>query len=404
MRIALSTSVIQRGKTGVAQYVFALVRALLPFADEHEFHLLVLEEDLPRFTFVARRMKLVPVPEKFRPALKNVLWHQTILPRWLRRQGIDVLHVPSYRRMVWRAPCATVATIHDLAPFHLAGKYDVARMFYGRVIARQLARRQNEVIAISENTAKDIRQFFGVPEQRLQVIHNGIDHARFSPGDTARARAAVAQRWDLDQSFFLFVSRLEHPAKNHVRLIEAFNAFKAKTDSPWLLALGGSDWHGAEHIHAAAAASPFASDIRFLGFVPDEVLPKLYRAAGTMVYPSLFEGFGFPPIEAMACGCPVISSTRGSLAEVVADAAEIVDPESVADMTIALTRLAADDLRREQLRAAGFRNAQRFDWAANACQVLAAYERANCRHLKAPVDVELAGNPATAKDCLAGHG
>ena len=375
MKIALSTSVIQRGKTGVAQYVFALVKALLPSAEQHEFHLLTLEEDLPLFAFTAGRMRLVPVPERFRPALKNVLWHQTDLPRWLRRESIDVLHVHSYRRMPWQVPCAKVATIHDLAPFHVAGKYDFARMFYGRVVVRRLARRQDQVIAISENTARDIRQFFQVREDRLCVVHNGIDHDRFCPADSAQAKTVAAQRWGLDQPFFLYVSRLEHPAKNHVRLIEAFSAFKTATGSPWLLALGGSDWHGAEHIHAAATASPFARDIRFLGFVPDDILPTLYRAAETMVYPSLFEGFGFPPIEAMACGCPVISSTRGSLQEVVADAAEIVDPDQVPSMTAALCRLATDNVRRAQLREAGFQNARRFNWTDNARQVLAIYER-----------------------------
>jgi len=159
MNIAISTSVIQRGKTGVAQYVFALIKAMLAHAGAHEFSLLVLEEDLPLFAFAAGGMKLVTIPEKFRPAARNVLWHQTSLPGWLKSEGIDVLHIPSYRRMLRRAPCATVATIHDLAPFHVSGKYDPARMFYGRVVVRQLARRQDEIIAISGNTARDIERF-----------------------------------------------------------------------------------------------------------------------------------------------------------------------------------------------------------------------------------------------------
>ncbi|MEI7730756.1 MAG: glycosyltransferase family 1 protein [Verrucomicrobiota bacterium] len=376
MRIALSTSVIQRGKSGVGQYVFALVKAMLSFADRHEFHLLVLEDDLPLFAFAAGRMKLVPVPEKWRPALRNIVWHQVVLPRWLRQQRMDVLHIPSYRRMLWSAPCARVSTIHDLAPFHVSGKYDWARMFYGRVVVRQLARRQTQVIAISSNTAHDIRRFFGVEPSRLHIIHNGIDHQRFTVGDAAQARHDAARRWRFDRPFFLYVSRLEHPAKNHVRLIEAFNQFKSQTGADWLLVLGGSDWHGAEHIHAMAKTSPFVRDIRFLGFVPDDVLPELYRAASAMVYPSLFEGFGFPPIEAMACGCPVISSTRGSLGEVVGDAAEIVEPESVASITSALCNMATNEPRRTQLRTAGFHNARRFDWAMNAKQVIDTYERA----------------------------
>ena len=372
MRIAISTSVIQRGKTGVAQYVFALLRALLAHAQQHEFKLLVLEEDLPLFEFAAHRMQVIPVAEKYRPAARNIYWHHRVLPGWLRRERIDVLHVPSYRRLIGGAPCATVATIHDLAPFHVPGKYDAARMFYGRVVVRYLARRQDAIIAISTNTAHDIETFFGVPVSRLNLIHNGIDHKRFAPGPAVDAAA----RWQLDRPFFLYISRLEHPAKNHVRLIEAFSQFKARTGSDWLLALGGSDWHGAEHIHAAAQRSAVANAIRFLGFVDDGSLPDLYRSAGALVYPSLFEGFGFPPLEAMACGCPVLCSTCGSLGEIVGDAADTIDPLNIEALRDGLTRLATDAGWRDRLRVAGFRNAQRFDWSDNAAKVLAVYDRA----------------------------
>lgn len=369
MKIAISTSVIQRGKTGVAQYVFALVRSLLEQSHEHEFYLLVLEEDLPLFEFVGDRMKIVPVAEKWRPAVRNILWHQLILRGWLKQNGIDVLHVPSYRRMLWHAPCATVATIHDLAPFHLKGKYDLARMIYGRVFVKWLAKRQNQIIAISKNTANDIQQFLGIPLQRQRVILNGLDHSRFHP---APAKSLPG----LEQPYFLYISRLEHPAKNHVRLIEAFNRFKTDTASPWLLALGGSDWHGAEHIHAAAAASPFAKDIRFLGFVKDADLPDLYRSAAAFVYPSLFEGFGMPPVEAMACGCPVISSAAGSLAEVIGNAARVIDPESIESLYQALKTLHSSPETRRRLMEAGFRNARRFNWNTNAAQVLQTFRSA----------------------------
>lgn len=372
MKIAISTSVIQRGKTGVAQYVFALVRALLEQAHEHEFHLLVLQEDLPLFDFVGDRMKIIPIAEKWRPAVKNIFWHQFVLPRWLKQERIDVLHIPSYRRMLWRAPCATIATIHDLAPFHVKGKYDLARMIYGRVFVKWLAKRQDQIIAISTNTATDIQRFLGIPLERQRLILNGLDHRRFHP-------APAPSFPGLEQPYFLYISRLEHPAKNHVRLIEAFNQFKAKTGSPWLLALGGSDWHGAEHIHAAAAASPFADDIRFLGFVKDADLPDLYRSAAAFVYPSLFEGFGMPPVEAMACGCPVISSAAGSLAEVIGNAARVIDPESVDSLLQALQALHSSPTTRRRLVDAGLRNAQRFNWNTNAAQFLQ-----TCRLVRRP--------------------
>jgi glycosyltransferase involved in cell wall biosynthesis len=289
---------------------------------------------------------------------------------------LDVLHVPSYRRLVRRAPCPTVGTIHDLAPFHVRGKYDVARMFYGRVVVKTLARRQKEIIAVSRCTARDIERFFGIPESRQHVIHNGIDHERFRPGDAGMDREEVARRHGLDRPYFLYVSRLEHPAKNHVRLIEAFAAFKRETGSDWLLALGGGDWHGAEAIRAAAAAADCAGDIRFLGFVPDAGLPALYRGAEAMVYPSLFEGFGLPPVEAMACGTPVISSSRGALEEVIGDAALVVDPESVEGMARALGELAGSGELAGRMRERGLANAARFDWGRTAEQVEAVYRKA----------------------------
>jgi glycosyltransferase involved in cell wall biosynthesis len=377
MRIGISTSVVQRGQTGIAQYLFALLRAFLPYAGQHRFTLFVLEEDLPLFDFAKDKMELVSVPERFRPSVKNILWHQTELPRLVRRHQLDVLHVPSYRRLLWRKPCALVATIHDLAPFHVANKYDWKRMLYGRLVVKRLARRQDEIIAISENTARDIVTFFGLPRKGITVIHNGLEHDRFFLGSREHAQAMIAKSFGLKQPFFLYLARLEHPAKNHVRLISALNEFKAATRSDWQLAFGGSDWHGAEAIHAAIKQSPFAADIRSLGFVSNAVLPDLYRAADVFVYPSLYEGFGLPPVEAMACGCPVISSTRGSLGEVIGDAAAIIDPENLHSIAEQLQLLATDEALKNRLRAAGLSQAKKFDWNRTAAETLQVYERAN---------------------------
>src|SRR5438045_7347128 len=165
MRIGISTSVIQRGKTGVAQYVFALLRAMLPHMAKHRFVLFVLYEVLPFFQFVAGKMELISVAESYRPAVKNIVWHQTRLPTLAREHQLDVLHVPSYRRLLWPKPCGLVGTIHDLAPFRVPKKYDWARMFYARVIVRKLAHRQDALIAISDNTARDIMNFFGIPRE-----------------------------------------------------------------------------------------------------------------------------------------------------------------------------------------------------------------------------------------------
>jgi glycosyltransferase involved in cell wall biosynthesis len=391
MRIGISTLMVQRGKTGVAQYLFGLLRGLQKQDCRHQFTLFVLREDQPLFDFAKPAVEVVVVSEKYRPPVRNILWHQLWLPALVRRYQLDVLHVPSYRRLLGRRPCPLVATIHDLAPFRVPKKYDRKRMFYGRVVVRQLARRQDRIIAVSNNTAKDIVKFFGLGERRIQVVHNGIDHERFQPGSRSRAKAWMAQRFGVQGPFFLYVARLEHPGKNHVPLIEAFNRFRMSGGDYWQLVFAGSDWHGAEAIRAGTDASPFRKDILSLGFVPDNELPELYRAADVFVYPSLYEGFGFPPLEAMACGCPVISSTRGSLGEVIEDAALTLDPDDIRDMAAQLKSLAADDATREILRARGIAHARKFDWCRAAGETLTVYEQAQGQMVSADIPVR----PAT---------
>jgi glycosyltransferase involved in cell wall biosynthesis len=359
--------------------VLSLVRALLPAALTHEFTLLVLEDDLPLFGFAAGAMRLEAVPERNRPPARDILWHQASLPGLLRRRGIDVLHVPSYRRMLWRRPCALVSTIHDLAPFHVSGKYDRLRMLYGKVVARRLAQRQDEIVAVSLATARDVRSRYHVPAERITVIPNGVDHGLFHPGSRALAREAVCGPVGLEGPFFLYVARLEHPAKNHAGLIEAFGLFKSATGSPWKLVLAGGDWHGSEEIRGLARRSEFARDILFLGFVPPADLPNWYRAADVFVFPSFYEGFGLPPVEAMACACPVLSSQSGALEETVGGAAALLDPRDSRQIQAQLTRAASDQAWLERLRLAGLDRARSFNWEFTAKSTLSVYEKAAAR-------------------------
>jgi glycosyltransferase involved in cell wall biosynthesis len=201
-----------------------------------------------------------------------------------------------------------------------------------------------------------------------------LDHGRFHEESRAIVRTNASAKYALHRPFFLYVARLEHPAKNHVGLIAAFDQFKKATGSDWQLVFGGSDWSGAETIHAAIRNAHFGDDIKTLGFVDDKDLPGLYRAADAFVYPSLYEGFGMPPIEAMACGCPVISSACGSLGEVVGTAAAIVDPKDVDSIAEKLAVLASDEGERGRLRAAGLARAKCFNWMSTAAQTLQVYE------------------------------
>jgi glycosyltransferase involved in cell wall biosynthesis len=372
MRIALSVSVIQRGQSGVASYVFGLLDGFREIGAKLDLVLLGLEEDEALFARWRDLLQWIAVPERYRPAVRNVWWHQTALRPLLRQERIDVLHIPSYRRIVVRPPCPQVVTIHDLAAFSLRTKYDRARMIYGTYVVKHLARQVEAITAVSHATAQDIDRYLGIPKEQVRVIWNGIDHRRFRPLAAQEVSAAL-DRFGQRKPYFIYLARLEHPAKNHLRLIQAFESFcQGFPAQSHELLLGGADWHGADVIHRHIADSPQRDRIKALGFVSDSDLPYWYAGAAAMIYPSLFEGFGLPPLEAMASGCPVISSDRGSLLEVVGNAARIVDPESVEAITAAMVEVVFDRQRASTMVGQGFLRALEFSWAKVAqgmCQV-----------------------------------
>lgn len=380
MRIGLSVSVIQRGRSGVATYVSGLLRGMEANGWPVQVVLFGLEADREWFSPWLGNCEWVGVDESFRPAVRNILWHQTALRPALKKFGCELVHIPSYRRLVAFPGVPQVATIHDCAPFRLAGKYDPLRMFYGRSVVRPMARRCEGVIAVSEYTAADIRQFFGVVGERLRVVWNGIDHARFRRMSSEGIRSRLSATVGWKEPWWIYVARLEHPAKNHVRLIQAFEGLCASGGAGiGRLVLAGADWHGAEVIHAAVEASSARDRIHLAGFVADEDLPAWYSGARALVFPSLFEGFGLPPVEAMACGCPVLSSDRGALGEVIGNAAKRFDPESVDSIAGAMKELMADPGLGEGLKEAGLRRADQFRWERCAAETVDVYRAARDR-------------------------
>jgi glycosyltransferase involved in cell wall biosynthesis len=372
--VALTATVIQRGRSGVASYLFSLLDALHRIAPDLQLHVFGLEDDRPLFARWLDGMTWHPVPARCRNAVMDLAWHQMVLPGHLRRIGAGCLHIPSYRRIVAAAPCRQVVTIHDLAPLRLDKKYDPLRMFYGRQIVPRLARRADAILAVSGTTAADVEEFCDVHPPVLRVVLNGIEHDRFSPAPAHEIEREQLRILGSKTPYFLYVARWEHPAKNHVRLIEAFELFcRNHPERNHTLVLGGADWHGAEIIRARLAASPVKDRIRSLGFVNDTDLPWLYRGATALVFPSLFEGFGLPPIEAMACGCPVLTSPNGSLREIVGSAARLMDPLSPEDMCRALEEIASSETQRDALRAAGLRQATLYHWDTCARAVVESY-------------------------------
>ena len=356
MRLLVSCVPYDGGKSGISVYVREVVAALA--AQGHELTLLCEpgeELRLGRETLDDRRGKTsrlasdvpcqipsISAPRWTRRPALSMLWHLFVLPFWIRRHRGDFdgfFICAANRRVCAFYPLPTAATVHDLANFHIPGKYSRLRMFYLAHVLPHYAKKAQHLVGLSGRETLDARR----------------------EGDSRPASRASRP------GSLLYISRIEHPGKNHVRLIEAYSRLPRETAAAHPLVIAGSDWKDAEIVHEAAKRSPNAAFIRFTGFVTGEKLAEVWAEAGFYVFPSLFEGFGLSLIEAMAQGIPCACSNNGSLGEIAGDVALTFDPGSVDEIAAALARLIGEDAAEREARIKrGFEWIKRFSWEDHA--------------------------------------
>lgn len=364
------------GRSGISAYIRGTLTSLSRRADlevvAHESDIPALEEAAPRANFHA-------VPDAYaRPAV-SMAWHAFALPRLLDRIDADWVFLPAAnRRALASYDRTTVATVHDLAPFHVPRKYGFARDLYVRHLLPRIARRAPALVAISEATRQDMVKFWGIPADRITVSPNGFDASRFREDDSpVTSRQVVGNLLDLKRPYVLYTARIEHPGKNHVGLLEAWERLPEALRNHWDLVFAGADWSGAEHVHAAIDRLTVRTGCRVkrLGFVADRMLPHLYRAADALVFPSLYEGFGLPVLEAMACGTPVACANVASLPEVAGKAALLFDPQNPDAIAASLVRLATEPGLAPALKRAGLERVAQFTWDRHVDGIVSASRR-----------------------------
>ena len=293
------------------------------------------------------------------------------LVRELRRHPVDVLHVQYTAPPL--APCPVVATIHDLAFEHLPETFNRRSWMQMRLTVRRTARRAAQIITVSEYSRQDISKTYKIEPQRILVTPEAA-RAGFSPVTNETELKKVRKTYGIERDYILSLCSIQ-PRKNLVRLIEAYSLLRQSRPEvklPQLVLAGKRGWLDGETFNAARQ-SVGGSDILFTGYVGEEDLPALYSGAVCFVYPSYFEGFGLPPLEAMKCGTPVVVGNTTSLPEVVGDAALSIDPFDVEAMASAIERLIKDSGLREQLSVKGLARAKMFDWRETARQTLHVY-------------------------------
>jgi glycosyltransferase involved in cell wall biosynthesis len=303
-----------------------------------------------------------------RPEVR-IFWEQVIQPWVIRRAGIDLLHGMALVGPA-ASDCPSVITVHDLSFLFYPDHFPASRRLYLRTFTRLSVQRARRVIAISENTRRDVVQQYGVSPDQVDRIYYGLDPIfRPLPPDQV---AEFRRRRGLPERFLLFVGTLE-PRKNVAGLVEAYACLPG--DCPPLLLVGGKGWLY-DDIFARVEALNLADRVRFVGYIPGEELPWWYNAAELFVYPSVYEGFGLPPLEAMACGTPVVSSNVSSLPEVVGEAGLLVDPADSQALIGAMGQVLVDADRRRAMRDAGLAQARLFAWPEAARQTVACYRHA----------------------------
>lgn len=360
MKIGIDTFACDGGKSGVGTYLIEFLKRIPPSGAL--FELFGWEYD--RFAYSDYAPNLEFIPQCFvNGRTANALWHLYRYSDFAQGRSYDACFFPAaHRRPPYKSPCPTVGVVHSMAAFWGSRR---TREHLGAVLRTVLPnslRRLDRIIAVSEWVKQELVELAGVKEARIEVVPNGIDHSAFFPRPQNEESEVLIQPFSFRRPYVLCVAQIEHPVKNHIRLIEAFGMFKEQTRYPHRLVLAGGHHTNAAKVQAAAAKSPWRGDIFFTGHFPLKSLPELYAGSDFMVLPSMYEGFGMGVLEAMASGVPVACARAASLPETAGNAALYFDPLDTFAMADCMVSLATNRELYHECRKLGLERSQAFSW------------------------------------------
>ena len=368
MRIAFDGTTLTPGRTGVGYYTEHLLQHLAREVESAGHELIVVSnqpidttQPLPRHVRVHDRMRF-PL---------RIAWLQMLAGRVLDSVRADVAHFTN-GMLPLGTSAARVVTIHDVSLKLYPECHPLRRRVINRPLVAVAAKVADAVVAVSHSARNDLLKFHQIPAERVSVVHEAAGPG-FKPIADIRQHARIRMRYGLPERFLLYVGAIE-PRKNLPRLMEAFKAARQQGVAHELVCVGPYGWSSRD-LYRRVDDLGLRRIVHFTGYVPRADLPVIYNLADVFVFPSIYEGFGLPVIEAMACGTPVITANSSSLAEIAAGAAETVDPYDTEALTDAIVRLAADRERRQVLSARGLARAQEFSWERTAKEMLALYGR-----------------------------
>ncbi|MDR0456929.1 MAG: glycosyltransferase family 4 protein [Treponema sp.] len=360
MKIGVDTFACESGKSGPGAYLSHLLKRIPPSGAL--FELFGWEYD--RFTFSEFAPNLEFIPRcSVNGKSANALWHLYQYPGFAQSRSYNACFFPAaHQQPPYQSPCPTIGVVHDMAAYWGTRRTREHLGAVRRVVLPNSLRRLDRIIAVSEWVKQELVELVGVKESRVEVVPNGIDHAAFYPRPHGEESELLIQPFSFRRPYILCVSRIDHPVKNHIRLIKAFGIFKERTGYPHRLVLAGRDSNNAAKVKTAAAESAWRGDIFFTGHFPLKSLPELYSGADFVVLPSMYEGFGMGVIEAMASGIPAACARAASLPETAEHAALYFDPHDPEDMADRMVMLASDRNLHQECSRLGLERARAFSW------------------------------------------
>ena len=306
------------------------------------------------------------------------LWHRlgSPWPTVERYTGgpVDLFHATDFVMAPTKAR-RTIVTVHDLAFLHYPDASHPSLYRYLNVVVPRSIRKADHIIADSYHSARDVEEHFNVPTEQISVVQGAVDHSVFRPVTDCEFLSSVRAKYDIDDRPFIFALSSLQPRKNFARLIEAYSLARQTSPIEHSLVIGGGKGWLYDEIFDKANELKLGNNVKFIGFVADEDLPALYSDADVFAYPSLYEGFGLPIIEALACGTPVLTADNSCLPEAGGPGALYVDAEDTEDIAAGIVRLCTDQSIRTQLSHAGQIHAGYFTWERSATQLLETYRK-----------------------------
>jgi len=360
----LSLAQTYRG-AGINWYIHNLLLNLALADQENQYTVFLGDRRFPPNLGLTLRTSWLPTTHP----LVRIGWEQLVQPFVLWQEKIDLLHSLAFITPLV-SPCPSVVTIYDLSFIIFPQGFKYFKRLYLALFTRLSAQKARRIITISESTKRDTVRLLGVSSKKVDVVYCGVDEA-FRPLPEGEV-ASFRQKRGLPERIMLFVGTIE-PRKNVARLVEAYSRLR---DGQVKLVIGGARGWLYEEVFARVEELGLTGDVLFPGYIPPDELPLWYNAAELFVYPSLYEGFGLPPLEAMACGTPVITSNVSSLPEVVGEAGLTVDPMDSEGLAEAMSQVLSDEALRQSMRERGLDRAARFSWAEAARETAEVYRRA----------------------------